>query len=303
MLNDTASYIQVEVRRARRSTRLPAASSPAHNSNPAPPPTSPAPAHNSHLPNTEAMAMDATGLTGAGEMMMMPAMLTCTGAATTWQGQTQCAARGCAADPAAGDAGATHCAPAQRPDNASEKNNGLSVWRKMSGYIERNDESDEDGRPERMEVYYFEHGCGAWLATTDCAHEAAVERLARRAARRGRAWLAEALAVPRLVAAAPLAALVGAERAALVVARGAVVGAVQTAADYALKPALALVFNALLHPPLVFAGNTLRAVRDALRPVWGALGDALDPLARLLASVRLVHVHIEPRCSCANAAV
>lgn len=88
------------------------------------------------------------------------------------------------------------------------------------------------------------------------------------------------------------------DRCVLVTVRGAVTGVVQTLSDALLKPGLALVFNALLQPALVLAARTAGALRDALRPVALAAGDALEPLARLLAAARLVHV--ERRCACAR---
>lgn len=51
-------------------------------------------------------------------------------------------------------------------------------------------------------------------------------------------------------------------RCVLTALRDALTGGVQTAADYALKPALALAFNALIQPPLVFCANVARALRE-----------------------------------------
>lgn len=148
-------------------------------------------------------------------------------------------------------------------------------------------------------MYYFERSSGEFLATSDGARDTALERAARRMSRRAHALLAEALAAPRLALSAPVALLLQLERCALLTARGAVLGAVQTAADYALKPALALLFNAVVQPPLVFAGNAARALRDALHPLWLVLGDALEPAVRLLQAVRLVHVHVNrSTCEC-----
>lgn len=151
-----------------------------------------------------------------------------------------------------------------------------------------------------MEVYHFEQGAGAFLATSDGVRETGVERAARRGGRVARALLAEAAAAAALLGAAPLALLLAAQRTALVLLRGAVVGAVQTASDYALKPALALLYNALLQPLLVFACNVARGVRSALRPLWAALGEALEPAARVLSAARLVEVRLA--CSCPNCA-
>lgn len=143
-----------------------------------------------------------------------------------------------------------------------------------------------------MEVYYFEHGTSEFLATCEGGRPTAVERVAGRGARLADALLAELLAAPRLLLAAPVALLLHVQRCGLVVLRGAATGLLQTASDYALKPALALTFNALLQPVLVFCANVGRGVREALRPLAAALGDLLEPAARLLASARLVDVRL-----------
>ncbi|CAH0604499.1 unnamed protein product [Chrysodeixis includens] len=149
-----------------------------------------------------------------------------------------------------------------------------------------------DNEPDRVEVYYFEHGTSEFLATCEGGRPTAVERVAGRGARLAGALLAELLAAPQLLLAAPVALLLHVQRCGLVALRGAATGLLQTTSDYALKPALALTFNALLQPLLVFVGNVGRGVREALRPLAAALGDVLEPAARLLASARLVDVRL-----------
>lgn len=116
-------------------------------------------------------------------------------------------------------------------------------------------------------------------------------RWARGAGRAAGGVLEEALCAAGLAAAAPLGALVAAERRVLRVARGALGGAVRAAADEALKPALGLALGALL-PALGCAAQAGAALREALRPLWGALADALEPAARLLSAARLVDIHV-----------
>lgn len=146
--------------------------------------------------------------------------------------------------------------------------------------------------PDRVEVYYFEHGSGEFLATCGGSRPAALERAARRGGRLATALLAELLAAPQLLLALPVALLLHVQRCLLVALRGAATGLLQTTSDYMLKPALALTFNALVQPVLVFCTNVARGVREALRPLALALGDAVEPAARLLAAVRLVDVQL-----------
>ncbi|CAH0702115.1 unnamed protein product [Spodoptera exigua] len=151
-----------------------------------------------------------------------------------------------------------------------------------------------DSEPDRVEVYYFEHGSCEFLATCGGGggRPTVVERAARRSSRLAASLLAELLAAPQLALALPVALALQVARCVLVGVRGAAAGLVQTMSDYALKPALALAFNALLQPLLVFAANVSRGLRAALRPLAAALADVLEPAARLLAAVRLVDVHV-----------
>ncbi|CAH2074801.1 unnamed protein product, partial [Iphiclides podalirius] len=175
--------------------------------------------------------------------------------------------------------------------------NDVSLWRKVRNITKENMEP-LDG-PERLDVYRFETG----LATLSARGSAPtrLERALRRGARPAARLLAEALAAPRLLAALPAALLLAALRSALTPVRDTAVGLVQTASDYMLKPLLALAFNALLQPALACAMQSARAVRAAVRPLLLALNDAVEPLARLLAAVRLVHVERRCACSCSHA--
>ncbi|KAJ8723045.1 hypothetical protein PYW07_004225 [Mythimna separata] len=173
------------------------------------------------------------------------------------------------------------------PPPPAKKNKAWKLFR-GSG----KDKLCDNVEPDRVEVYYFEHGSGDFLSACGGGGPTRVERAARRGSRAAAALLAELLAAPQLLLALPVALLLHVQRAALLTLRGAAAGLVQTASDYALKPALALTFNALLQPLLVFCGNVLRGVREALRPLAGALGDALEPAARLLGAVRLVDVRL-----------
>ncbi|CAH0406751.1 unnamed protein product [Chilo suppressalis] len=167
-----------------------------------------------------------------------------------------------------------------------------ATWRMLSNISNTNLDLSENG-PERVEVYYFEQGAGEYLQTSEAGGASACERWAQGAARRAAAALVPLPAAARLLLAAPLALLITLERCALMVVRDLVTGVVQTASDYALKPALALVFNAVVRPPLVFAANVSRAVRAALRPLAAAATDAVEPAAALLRSLRLVTVRYD----------
>lgn len=107
-----------------------------------------------------------------------------------------------------------------------------------------------------MEVYKFER-VGTWLSC-GAARPTRVGARACRAGRTARAAAAEVGAAARLVAGAPLLAVALVLRCVLQAVRDAAAAMLLALSDYGLKPALALMFNAVLHPPLVFIANLLR---------------------------------------------
>lgn len=107
-----------------------------------------------------------------------------------------------------------------------------------------------------MEVYQFLR-VGTALGVGGGEARAATWTRTARARRGARVAAAELGAAARLALGAPLAGALLVLRWALQMVRDAAAGALHATSDYALKPALALLFNALLHPLLVFAANLL----------------------------------------------
>ncbi|CAH0718656.1 unnamed protein product, partial [Brenthis ino] len=171
-------------------------------------------------------------------------------------------------------------------------------WDKVLSCVNETRASEAFNRaadPERIEVYSFEGGTEyLWARASPTTR---VERAARRVARPAAAMLRELLAVPRVLFSAVVAVVIQLERCVLESVRGAVCGAVAAAADAAVVPALAQA-HAAARPALLCAAHATAALRRAARPLAAALGDALEPLAHLLASLRLVHV--ERACACAH---
>ncbi|XP_049695233.2 uncharacterized protein LOC110379491 isoform X2 [Helicoverpa armigera] len=92
------------------------------------------------------------------------------------------------------------------------------TWKLLRGIgMERSYENE----PDRVELYYFEHGAGEFLSAWSGERVTRLERAARPAQRLARAALAELLAAPRLLAAARgAAAAAGALRAGGAARRG-----------------------------------------------------------------------------------
>ncbi|XP_053625102.1 uncharacterized protein LOC128683452 isoform X2 [Plodia interpunctella] len=297
-VDETNSYIQVVVQKHRRGRgRLPAASSPA-----AAPPHAPP-----HVPHTHCrkLRLETEGGGGGGEggeggeallmlqsrppLLLLPPLAVMSSPALAPRHDTHnrvrnefpCNEKG---DPGVG--GGRSLSPCtERPQK------GKPSWKMF--HLDENNLVTPDCGPERFEVYYFESAEVSQLATR-AARRTAVERAASGARRRAAAMLDELLAAARLALAAPIALLLALLRCMLELQLGAVSGVVSTLSDYALTPALALLYNAVLRPPLVCA-------RALLRPACGMLADVLEPLTRVLGALRLVHVHVERApCRCAR---
>ncbi|CAG4906219.1 unnamed protein product [Colias eurytheme] len=199
---------------------------------------------------------------------------------------------------AKGTNGAAEALQKQNEHRLHQKKTSKNIfWRRIRNIASGREEYWSEEGPDRIEVYPFERGCEA-LWSRSAARVTRVERLARALAGPAGDLFAELLAASHLLLTLPVDVVLKIARCSLAAGRAALCGAVAALADEALKPALALGYNALARPPLVLAAQLAAAAREALRPLWLALADAAEPLARVLAAVRLVHV--ETRCACAH---
>lgn len=128
----------------------------------------------------------------------------------------------------------------------------------------------------------MERGCPEYLRAGGGGDPAVTARWATRAEAAAERACDEVGGALRLLCAFPSAAL----RGTLAAARALLAGGVAMLSDALLKPALAGVYNGVVHPPLVVLGGALRAARETLRPVWLAAGDAAAVLVTLLAACR-----------------
>ncbi|KAL4703826.1 hypothetical protein ACJJTC_016793 [Scirpophaga incertulas] len=151
---------------------------------------------------------------------------------------------------------------------------------------------EEDCSADCVEAFVFERGVEVWALTARSpAPPAWLRRLRRTTVAAARAS-ATVPAAAALLLEPPRTFLLALLRCALVSTRDCMEGAAGVVADSLLKPALALAFNAGARPMLVLAWHAARALRDVARPVAAALLLLAEPLAQVLAAVRLVHIHV-----------
>lgn len=76
------------------------------------------------------------------------------------------------------------------------------------------------------------------------------------------------------------------------------IGITQMFSDYFCKPCLAVLFNGIVQPPLIFLYNIAVSVRDICDPVAQSIGYYLREVAVLCRSFRLVDVKTNRKCDC-----
>ncbi|XP_047504474.1 uncharacterized protein LOC125049344 isoform X3 [Pieris napi] len=190
-----------------------------------------------------------------------------------------------------GASAAGHDAPSGRgPIRA--KNTECGVWKKLGDVAAGKETPCGVDGPARVALFRLERGAvlSAVRSWDPAGRGTRVERLARQLAAPAVDLLDELLALLRILFTLPVHVVLRVVRCTLSTSVWAASGAIQAVADEVLTPTLALSFNALARPPLVLATHFALALRDAMRPLWLAFADALEPLARVLTGFRLVHV-------------
>ncbi|XP_022118639.1 uncharacterized protein LOC110995675 isoform X1 [Pieris rapae] len=182
--------------------------------------------------------------------------------------------------------------PPSRRGPIRAKNTDSGVWKKLGDVAAGKETSCGVDGPARVALFRLERGAvlSAVRSWDPAGRGSRVERLARQLAAPAVDLLDELLALLRILFTLPVHVVLRVGRCTLSTSVWAASGALQAVADEVLTPTLALSFNTLARPPLVLATHFALALRDAMRPLWLAFADALEPLSRVLTGFRLVHV-------------
>ncbi|KAH8405269.1 hypothetical protein KR222_001011 [Zaprionus bogoriensis] len=141
-------------------------------------------------------------------------------------------------------------------------------------------------------IYPFEHGCADYLSTTDTHPKINSIVLADRATTYATHFWAEFFGLLHIGVAFVVAFLLQCYRFMLYsLVNTLLVGLLHLTSDYLVKPALTVIFNGFLQPPMIFLYNVMCSARDILEPVADTLQNFVKPLATLAGSLRLVHVN------------
>ncbi|GJQ84528.1 hypothetical protein Trydic_g20025 [Trypoxylus dichotomus] len=144
----------------------------------------------------------------------------------------------------------------------------------------------------KFDVYYFDHGDSAYFKTTDCSPALFTEMLAEKTeAYTSRFW-AETFGTIHIGFSFFTSFILQLLRFVLQsLIRPLTVGFTQLTSDYCFKPCLAVIFNGIIQPPLIFFYNIATSLRDLFDPIAEGIGYFLRELANVFRSVRLIEVN------------
>ncbi|XP_026470886.1 uncharacterized protein LOC113375152 [Ctenocephalides felis] len=146
--------------------------------------------------------------------------------------------------------------------------------------------------PDRVDVYYFDHGNARYLRTTDLAVATATEVVAEQTERYATRFWAELFGTLHIGFAFLTAFILQLIRFLLFSAlRPLTVGVIQLVSDYCFKPLLTAIFNGVLQPPLIFLYNLANSFRDLCEPLADAFGHFLRPVANLIRAFRIIEIN------------
>ncbi|XP_058813713.1 uncharacterized protein LOC131677723 [Topomyia yanbarensis] len=150
-------------------------------------------------------------------------------------------------------------------------------------------DDDDNQQIENMEIYYFDHGSPEFYRTTDCPPHLVTEALAQSTYHHATKFWAEIFGTLNIGATFVISFWLQLYRFLLYgLVRPVLVGILQITADYMFKPLLAVIFNGLIQPPLVFVQNILTAFGGMLDPVAKLIANFLSPIGRIVQSFRLI---------------
>ncbi|CAD7081356.1 unnamed protein product [Hermetia illucens] len=178
-------------------------------------------------------------------------------------------------------------------ENATFLSRLKSSFLKMSqGGVQKENQSARSPSkrdPEKIDIYYFDHGNAAYFRTTDCPPTILSELLAQQTTYYATRFWAEIFGSLHIGVTFFITFFLQAYRFILYsVVRASIIGFFQMTSDYLLKPVLTVLFNGAIQPVLILVYNVLSSFKDMLEPIADTIMMFLNPVATLLKSIRLV---------------
>ncbi|XP_066590866.1 uncharacterized protein [Prorops nasuta] len=187
------------------------------------------------------------------------------------------------------------CQGYEKSCGCSEMSEGKAGKQKLNKpkekYEKRQSRHRDKDIPERIDIYYFDHGNSAYYQTTDSPPIVLTEKCAERTDNAATRFWAEIFGTIHIGTAFVTAFILQLLRFILYsICRPLTVGIVQLFGDYFLKPCLSILFNAVIQPVLILLYNIATSLRDLCEPLAEAIGLFLREIANVCRSIRIVEV-------------
>ncbi|KAF5289110.1 hypothetical protein FQA39_LY15212 [Lamprigera yunnana] len=150
----------------------------------------------------------------------------------------------------------------------------------------------------RVDVYYFDHGNAAYYRTTDSPPIIKTELMAEKSETHTTKFWAEVFGTFYIAFAFITSFILQFFRFIChSILRPLTIGLLQLLSDYFFKPFLAVLFNSIIQPPLIFIFNIATSLRDLCDPIAEGLGLFLREIGILCKSIRFFDIR-HKKCNC-----
>lgn len=144
---------------------------------------------------------------------------------------------------------------------------------------------------EKVDIYYFDHGNSEFYRTTDISPAIMTEFLAERTERYTKKFWAQIFGTINIGVAFVISFLLQLLKFIFQsIVRPLIVGFLQVFSDYFMKPCLAVIFNGILQPVMIFLYNWMTSVRDLLHPLAESIGYFVREIAVICKAMRCCHI-------------
>ncbi|KAK0162417.1 hypothetical protein PV327_006194 [Microctonus hyperodae] len=152
--------------------------------------------------------------------------------------------------------------------------------------------NDTDIKPEKIDIYYFDHGNSGYYLTTDIMPILLSDKCADKIDNAAIRFWAEIFGTIHIGITFMTAFLLQFLRFILrSIIRPLIVGVIQMIADYVFKPFLTIIYNGVIQPLLIFLYNIATSFRDLCEPIAEAMGYFFREFANLFRAIRLIEIN------------
>ncbi|KAK0090910.1 hypothetical protein PV325_000076 [Microctonus aethiopoides] len=152
--------------------------------------------------------------------------------------------------------------------------------------------TNADIKPEKYDIYYFDHGNSEYYLTTDINPILLSDKCADKIDNAAIRFWAEIFGTIHIGITFITAFLLQFLRFVLrSILKPLIVGVIQMISDYVFKPFLTIIYNGVIQPLLIFLFNIASSFRDLCEPIAEAMGYFFREFANLFRAIRLIEIN------------